>query len=482
MNFRLLEKPSYLILPIAIPAFILYQYSGQSLTILVGILAFTLAGISHLFKWDKYFATALLATLFFSVDLPILGGSNLAVPAEPLAAILAMSSIFALVLDQAWREKLTKLFPIRVLSLFFLVFLLSSFFSTMPKVSFKYITVWLTYALSALSIVRLLHYQEVKLQNLLKIFAISLTLLGLLSIYNLLPYNFNPGAAPLMARPFFKDHTVFSATIAMFSPLLILWPKHQSKAEKYLFKLVGFFLIFVVLISSSRAAWLSIIFSFSLYAIIRLKVKMAYILGATILVLATVYANEKKIRAAFLINPYQSSNAVSSIEDQALSVTNVSSDPSNMERLNRWKCAWRMFESKPIYGFGPGTYQFQYFPFQRDEDMTYISVTSPFLNKPGRGGSAHSEYLLLLSESGIFSFLLWLAFLAWLLSSTIKKVRRYGLTDESKMLVAVFLGLCTYIIHALFNNYLNVAVFGVAFWFLSLVFIYLNSIQSHGEA
>jgi putative inorganic carbon (HCO3(-)) transporter len=482
MNLRLVEKPLLLVLSIVLPAFILYKYSGQSLVVLLGLLALAIAGISYLFKWDKYFALALASSLFFSVDLAILGGSNLAIPAEPLAVILALSSVFALILDKAWRDKLTVLLPIRILLLFFLVFLITSFFSTMPKVSIKYTTVWITYALAALTVVRLLHYKEVTLQVLLKVFAVCLTLLGLFSIYNLLPYNFNPGAAPLMAKPFFKDHTVFSATVALFSPLFILWPTHKSKPEKYLFKAVGVFLIFVILISSSRAAWLSVIFSFSLYGILRLKVKLAYILGALVLVMAIIYKNKKEIRESFLVNPYQSSNVASTIEDQALSVTNVSSDPSNMERLNRWKCAWRMFKTKPILGFGPGSYQFQYFPFQRDEDMTYISVTSPFLNKSGRGGSAHSEYLLLLSESGIFSFLLWLAFLAWLINSIFRKVENDGFTDQNKMLVAVFLGLCTYIIHALFNNYLNVAVFGIAFWFLSFVFIYLNSIQSHGEA
>ena len=36
------------------------------------------------------------------------------------------------------------------------------------------------------------------------------------------------------------------------------------------------------------------------------------------------------------------------IEDHVSSITNVSTDPSNLERLNRWNCAYRMFQERPI--------------------------------------------------------------------------------------------------------------------------------------
>ena len=33
-----------------------------------------------------------------------------------------------------------------------------------------------------------------------------------------------------------------------------------------------------------------------------------------------------------------------------------------------------MFNEKPIYGFGPGTYQFEYSSFQDPDDKTIIST------------------------------------------------------------------------------------------------------------
>ena len=80
------------------------------------------------------------------------------------------------------------------------------------------------------------------------------------------------------------------------------------------------------------------------------------------------------------------------------SLSNISTDASNMERINRWKCALQMFYERPFFGWGPGTYQFHYAPFQVSSDRTIIS------SNYGDAGNAHSEYLSALSESGVLGF------------------------------------------------------------------------------
>ena len=77
------------------------------------------------------------------------------------------------------------------------------------------------------------------------------------------------------------------------------------------------------------------------------------------------------------------------------SFSNVSSDASNLERLNRWSCAWAMFQERPLWGWGPGTYQFEYAPFQTSDLRTIISTNNADL------GNAHSEYLGPLAEQGV---------------------------------------------------------------------------------
>jgi O-antigen ligase len=134
-------------------------------------------------------------------------------------------------------------------------------------------------------------------------------------------------------------------------------------------------------------------------------------------------------------------------------------DVSTLERLNRYSCAWRMAEQRPWTGFGPGTFQFQYLPFQRPEEMTRISISDPARDlhpdQLGRGGGAHSEYLQALAEGG------WPALLWWLLlagTSVFMGVKLY-LSAQSKesqwFALAVTFSLLTFFIHAFFNNFLH---------------------------
>ena len=98
------------------------------------------------------------------------------------------------------------------------------------------------------------------------------------------------------------------------------------------------------------------------------------------------------------------------------SMSNVTTDASNLERINRWKSAIRLFQERPHLGWGPGTYQFHYAPYQNYYEKTVISTNA------GDMGNAHSEYLSALSETGwpgLFIFLLFLTTVFLMLLSCI---------------------------------------------------------------
>jgi len=70
------------------------------------------------------------------------------------------------------------------------------------------------------------------------------------------------------------------------------------------------------------------------------------------------------------------------------------------ERLNRWSCAVRMAEERPLVGFGPGTYEGSYGVFQDHREMTTHSSLK------GSRGDAHSEFFSGLAEQGVVGFLM----------------------------------------------------------------------------
>ena len=140
------------------------------------------------------------------------------------------------------------------------------------------------------------------------------------------------------------------------------------------------------------------------------------------------------------------------------SMTNISTDASNLERINRWSCAIRMWEDKPVFGWGPGTYMFKYAPYQLSREMTIISTNF------GTNGNAHSEYLGPLSEQGLPGLIIVVVLLFYSTALGYRLV--YSLADrEDRILcIGIFLGLMTYFVHGFLNNFLDTDKLSLPFW------------------
>ena len=201
-----------------------------------------------------------------------------------------------------------------------------------------------------------------------------------------------------------------------------------------------------------------------MFILIKLKIKPIQILSGILVLGICISVNHEKIINKFKQNRYDSNAPGVGLLEKTKSITNISNDQSNAERLNRWKCALRMFEERPWFGFGPGTYQFQYLPFQKQKEMTRISVLNSYNIAFGHGGSTHSEYLLLLSECGIFAFL---SFVAIIILTIVFGMKNsvHGTDNQFKGLTtALLIGLITYLTHGLFNNFLDTNKAAFLFW------------------
>jgi O-antigen ligase len=231
--------------------------------------------------------------------------------------------------------------------------------------------------------------------------------------------------------------------------------------------------VLLTLFSGSRAALWSLVFMFLLYAL----VQFPPIYRATLIALAIgiflFLGGTAKVEEAFAYNSFESHDPQASLVEKSMSVTNVQTDASNIERLNRWVAALRMFEERPWTGFGPGSYQFTYLPFQEKRLENRLTVKNPNSPPPGSGGTAHSELLLQLSENGVWTPLLFL--LMWL------RWWYFGFFRVAKQspLLPFFLGLSTYFFHMQFNNFLNQPAFAILFWGTAAYFDYQLSHKDH---
>ena len=206
------------------------------------------------------------------------------------------------------------------------------------------------------------------------------------STYRHLGYGlWDKQAAHFVVNPFYNDHTSYGAVIAMYLPFLFgfSFTKIYTPGIRMIIR-IALGILMMGLILSYAAAWLGMLAALAIWAIIRMKIRFKTLFVTFLVVLSFIFVFQNQILMYLERNNTESS---ANIVDHLSSVSNISSDASNLERINRWSCAIRMFEDKPIFGYGPGTYMFNYAPYQLKANRTIISTNS------ANGGNAHSEYL-----------------------------------------------------------------------------------------
>ncbi len=274
-------------------------------------------------------------------------------------------------------------------------------------------------------------------------------------------------AAHSVMNPFYTDHTSYGAILAMMIPVAAGFVFNNSFRGiiRILFFFVFLVLCFAIMLSYTRAAWISLFIALGVMFILILRIKFSVIFIAAIFAGIYLVSKSDDIVQSIEKNRQQSS---SDLAEHVQSISNITSDASNLERINRWNCAFRMFREKPFFGWGPGTYMFQYAPFQTTREKTEIST-----NAADRG-NAHSEYLGPLSESGFFGML---TFLAIVVFTSITGVRVFQKAPDrnSRILAAsVFLGLMTYYVHGIMNNFLDSDKASAPFWGFTAILVSMD--------
>jgi O-antigen ligase len=169
---------------------------------------------------------------------------------------------------------------------------------------------------------------------------------------------FNQKAAHGACTPFFIDHTSYGATIAFVIPVLFsLIVLSKSLVSKISFSLLLTYFTLALIFSYSRAAWLSVVVAAAIWFVWFLRIRFSILLTSFIVVVVLLVSFQ------FEINRWLSSNTTDSsgnLKEHLNSAMNVTTDASNLERINRWSAALRMFEERPVFGWGPGTYMFFY--------------------------------------------------------------------------------------------------------------------------
>lgn len=404
-----------------------------------------------LFTKTNWFYYLLIGLIPLSLDTEIFGGTKVNLPTEAMLVLL-LGTLF-LLHKSYWTTFCKILFhPISLLLLAdLLIQLVTSFFSSQIDVSLKRFVIKMLFILFFFVVVNMIEKPK-KLINIFIAYAIGLIPVMYFTLKNHVRYDFDPRVIFEICAPYFNDHTIYGACLAFILPMLFIvfksWKKFQSSSSgRWIFGLLVGIILLSLILALSRAAILSLLFSgiFALFLYYKISFKaLVAFLGIFAIIgmfnwnsiYETVQRNDNVSNDGEIVNHFSS-------------ISNVNSDASNLERINRWICAVRMFEAKPLTGFGPGMYQFEYHQFQTFDNKTYISTNA------GDRGNAHSEYLTYLSENGVIGFLIYMAFVFTVVYFGIQNHYQLDKGVLQMLNLGVVLGLSTFFFHGFFNMFID---------------------------
>jgi O-antigen ligase len=410
----------------------------------------------HKIEWVWFFSV-MATPLSINLEEMEVAHVGMYLPTEPIIASLLLLMIFKILSGKSVDRRIFKHPFTYVIGLYLLWMIFTAVTSEYPLVSFKFIATRLWF-ISGFYLLGAHLFQD--LSNIKKFFASYLAPLCIVIIYTVsrhAQFNFDKESAHWVMEPLFKDHTSYGAVLAMFFPVSIglLFLKKKSPLVTFLIYSALFILTIGLVLSYTRAAWVSVTVALALFVVMIFRIPLKYVFYGTVIFGSVLLFSWDNIQQELGQNKQESSDK---LDEHVSSISNVSSDASNLERLNRWHCAMEMFRRRPIMGWGPGTYQFVYAPFQQAKDRTIISTNN------GDGGNAHSEYLGPLAEEGVLGMLL---FISIFIYTVILGFRLFYSATEKEhrvIIISVLLGLITYFVHGTLNNYLDTDKASVPFW------------------
>ena len=394
-------------------------------------------------------------------------GVSISVPSEPLLIGLLFFLVFKILLEGGVDRRIIR-HPVTLAILFNLTWILiTAISSDIPVVSFKFLLSRLWFIVPVYFGGLMLFRTKFNIRKFIWAYAISLIIVVLHTSWIHMGFGFSEKAGHWVMSPFYNDHTAYGAILALFIPVVFGMAIDNSVSRKHRILAASAGLVFTValFLSYSRAAWVSVGFALIVLALVKLHIRFKWIVISTAAFFIIFFIFKLEILDRLEKNKQDASaNFIEHIQ----SISNISSDASNLERINRWQSALRMFYERPVLGWGPGTYQFEYAPFQRKNEKTIISTNF------GNRGNAHSEYIGPLAESG-FPGMLSMLFLVIAVIYTGLNVYKKAINNQSRLMaLSATLGLITYFVHGLMNNFLDTDKASVPFWGLVAIIVALD--------
>ncbi|HRH65045.1 MAG TPA: O-antigen ligase family protein [Bacteroidia bacterium] len=399
-------------------------------------------------------------------------GPALSIPTEPLMFGITLLFIFKFIFEGGFDKRI--LWHPVSLAIFFHItwMLITSMTSSMPLVSFKHLMSQLWFIIPFYFLGTQLFRKKENIRKFVWLYAITLAVVILYTIFNHAQNGWTQKAAHWVMTPFYNDHTAYAAVIALFIPIIFAFTRNREASfpERVFAILMLTLFLTALILSYTRAAWLSLVIAITVYFIYKFKIRFYTVAAVSGAILVLFFSFQTEIMMKLEKNRQDSAT---DFNKHLQSISNISTDASNLERINRWNCAMRMFDQRPFLGWGPGTYQFNYAPFQKSNEMTIISTNA------GDMGNAHSEFIGPLAEEGVLGMV---AMILIVIAVIYRATMFYSISSDKQnkiLLLGILLGLVTYFVHGTLNNFLDTDKLSVPVWAFIAMIVALDVYHSN---
>ena len=403
----------------------------------------------------------------FAIDMALMPKMELSMPVEPMMILFTLLFFFRVLASRSYDLRLLR-HPVSIALLASLAWMLiTSCTSTLPLVSFKYLLARLWFVVPFFFAAAQIFRDRRRIRQFFWCYAIGLIAVVCIATAKTVGNFSDLQTLHRVMCPFYNDHTAYGCVIALFLPaaFYFIFSRGSRGWARLLF--FGIFALLVVglFFSYCRAAWLSVLGAIGVYVLIRMGMKVKWMVLLFGLGVGVFFVYQSDVLYKLGKNHQDSSY---DLAGQIKSISNISTDASNLERLNRWASAIRMWKEKPLMGCGPGTYQFLYASYQRSYQLSTISTNA------GNLGNAHSEYIGPLTEQGVPGVLLVVCVFMSTFATGVRVYRTAKDKQVANMALAFTLSLLTYYIHGVFNNFLDTDQLSVPFWGFTAVIVALD--------
>ena len=199
--------------------------------------------------------------------------------------------------------------------------------------------------------------------------------------------------------PFFRNHVNYSAMLVCLIPVMVAFFNGTKKKGQKLFLLVAILVCLAALFFSyARGAWAALIAGLLAFWLIKRKMLFySYVIGVFIILTALFWlkSNDRYLKYT---NDYNNTIFHTNFTEHLIATYKLK-DVSTAERFYRWIAGVRMIKDKPLTGYGPNTFYYNYKGYAVPAFKTWVS------NNNDRS-TVHNYFLLTVIEQGIPGLLL----------------------------------------------------------------------------